>query len=118
MIKFEDVKVGDRVKLTSKTGDIAEVTITEEPPYGQGVLESDEHLFWTDKWSVTEILEKPVPDKLGTILKWPGESSGYVKTGEGWRYLKTDQYLTDEVVKSAYRNAAPGAVEVIYNPGS
>lgn len=71
MTTFEDVKVGDRVRLTHENGDLAEFTVNcvdGDELYSQ-VNTYDEE----DGWQV-EILEQPLPTKHGAMIGHPTDT--------------------------------------------
>lgn len=115
MIKFEDVQVGDRVKLVNENGDTAEITVTDVVSH---TIYSEMNGFPKEKsgWSVAEILPRPMPNKPGTILQWGHPDSKYVKTKRGWASIEYDRFYPNEYIEECYRDSIRGSVVVEYEP--
>lgn len=112
MIKFEDVRVGDRVKLVNENGDTAEVGVVE---VGGHLINAGSVTFYDfDDWSVAEILPKPMPNKPGTILRGKYSKDTYVRMEKDWTLARdSSQWWSDAIMSSSLRF---GDVEVEYEP--
>lgn len=63
---MSDVKVGDRVRLENKNGDVAEFKVTL---VRSGSLESETNFYpLADGWSLAEILPPALPNEDGIFL--------------------------------------------------
>lgn len=61
-VSFEGVKIGDRIRLTTDTGDFAEFTVTAR--YGN-YIDSKNNSFYGPHWDTLEVLAPALPTKPG-----------------------------------------------------
>lgn len=112
---FENVNVGDRVRLTHEDGDVAEITVTAI--YDEGTYLESEHNGFNKRqgWKV-DILAPNEPTANGTIVTLFDASVGrertIVRTGNRWTDINEApaQYGWDTWMC----DAKPGSVKVVY----
>ena len=104
MTTFEDVKVGDRVRLTHKNGDLAEFTVNcvyRDELYSLVSVYDEE-----DGWQ-TEILETPLPTKHGALIGHPTESRfvQFLRSSNRWQEVADGDAnpTTEAYVRQAMR---------------
>lgn len=105
-----DVKIGDRVCLTHKNGDTAEVTLIRVESYA--VESTCNYFAERDGWTVTEVLPKPAPQEpkgLGAAVQYEYKygSGSTAKTtvvrtpGGDWADVDGDFYSWTTLVNMA-----------------
>lgn len=112
---FENVNVGDRVRLTHENGDVAEITVTTI--YDEGTYLETEHNGFnaTHGWTV-EILTPSEPTTNGTLVTLfdvaVGRERTIVRIGVKWTDINEApaQYYWDTWMD----DAKPGSVKVVY----
>ena len=92
MTTFDDVKVGDRVRLTHENGDLAEFTVTDIGSGKYWISGMDANTFTADGWQV-EILEKPLPTKHGAMIGHPTDAGWvpYVYRADLGKWYRIDE---------------------------